>query len=32
MTRGTVARQAEMAAKGISSPPEGLAAKLERLK
>lgn len=32
MTRGTVARQAEMAARGISSPPEGLAAKLERLK
>jgi len=32
MTRGTVARQAEMAARGIPSPPEGLAAKLERLK
>ncbi len=32
MTRGTVARQAQIGALGMSCPPEGLDAKLERLK
>ena len=32
MTRGTVERQAQLGGLGIKSPPEGLDAKLERLK
>jgi 3-hydroxyisobutyrate dehydrogenase-like beta-hydroxyacid dehydrogenase len=32
MTKGTVARQQAIGALGITAPPEGLAAKLERLK
>jgi 3-hydroxyisobutyrate dehydrogenase-like beta-hydroxyacid dehydrogenase len=32
MTRGTVERQRAIGALGVTSPPEGLAAKLERLK